>query len=102
MDKKEIPQPTTREKQILCRPDVQTLYIDSFLLHKSREGHILMCGIQDTPGMSVEQVRCMITVQHAIRLADKLKALVEIPEQIPGATDKVVPASDKQKVSKKK
>ena len=102
MDKKEVSQSTTQEKQIFCRPDVQTLYIDSVILRKSQDGHLLICGIQETPGMSVEQVRCMITVQHAIRLADKLKALVEIQEQAPEPIKKAVPASEKQKVSKKK
>ena len=70
------------EKMVLCRPDIQTLYIDNFVFHRTHDGHILLSGIQESPGMRVEQVRCLITEEHANRLADILKKfLVNPPEK---------------------
>ena len=74
MDKKENP--------ILCRPDIQTLYIDNFIFHRTCDGHVLLSGIQESPGMRVEQCRFMITEKHAARFAETFKDLLtESPEK---------------------
>lgn len=68
-----------KENQILCRPDVQTLYIDHFVFHRTFDGHVLLSGIQESPGMRVEQLRFLITEKQAAFFAEQLKALLMDP-----------------------
>ena len=96
---KKITQPAAKQEaepiktqQVLGRPDIQTLFIDNFLMHKTADNHIILSGIQNSPGMSVEQMRCIITSAHAIRLAEKLLKLAsEKQEVMPPEIKQIIP-----------
>ena len=93
------------QPQILGRPDIQTLFIDSFLIHQTADNHIILSGIQSVPGMSMEQLRCIITTAHAEKLAEKLLEIAvpkkEEAKPVPEKVKKTQPAG-KQVGSKRK
>lgn len=81
------------ESQILGRPDIPTLFIDKFLLTKRPDSNILFNGIQSVPGFEAEQLRLMISNDHAKRFVEKLAQLIDFyPEKPP------VPSTSSKKV----
>ncbi len=105
MEKKnEQPQiQSPQQQQILGRPDIQTIFIDNFLMHKTADNHIILSGIQNSPGMSVEQLRCIITTPHAIRLAEKLREIATPQKvEVQPEAKTVDPEKTKKKTAKKK
>lgn len=69
--------------QIIARPDIPTLFIDKFLLTKRPDSNILFNGIQAVPGFEVEQLRLIISNDHARRLIEKLAQLINFyPEKL--------------------
>ena len=107
---KKVEQPAVKQEpeqvktqQIIARPDIQTLFIDNFLMHKTADNHIILSGIQNSPGMSVEQMRCTITSAHAIRLAEKLLEIAA-PKKVEVVSEAkpVIPENTKKKTAGKK
>lgn len=87
--------------QVLGRPDIQTLFIDKFLFVKRPDGTLLTCGIQGVPGVEIEQLRFIMTEDHAKRFLDSLSRLLNYfpviePKEVP------VKQNTKNSSSKKK
>ena len=62
---------------IFGRPDIPTIFIDKFIFTKRSEGTILVSGIQSIPGVEIEQLRFLISEDHAKRLLDSLAKLAD-------------------------
>lgn len=90
-----------KNHQILGRPDIQTIFIDSFIINRTPDDHIILSGIQVTPGMSVEQLRCIVTTAHAVRLAEKLQEIASPKKKSDSAEVKPVSEEKIQKTSSK-
>lgn len=65
------------EQQIIGRPDIPTLYIDKFMFAKRSDGYIIVSGVQDIPSAGVEQLRFMMTADHAKCFLDRLAGILD-------------------------
>ena len=74
---KKLIAPSQNEQQIIGRPDVPTLFIDRFMFAKRSDGYIIASGVQDIPNDCVEQMRFMITEDHAKCLLDRLANILD-------------------------
>lgn len=74
---KKLIAPSQNEQQIIGRPDVPTLFIDRFMFAKRSDGYIIASGVQDIPNACVEQMRFMITEDHAKCFLDRLANILD-------------------------
>ena len=63
--------------QFIGRPDIQTLYIDKFIFTRRLDGTVITSGIQRIPGVEIEQLRFLITEDHARNFLDNFAKLID-------------------------
>lgn len=63
--------------QFIGRPDIQTLFIDKFVFTKRQDGTVITSGIQGIPGVEIEQLRFLMTEDHAKKFLDSLSKLLD-------------------------
>ena len=96
----ELPPPPNMK--FFGRPDVQTLFIDKFVFVKRPDGMLITSGIQGVPGMEIEQLRFLITEDHAKNFLDILAKLLDYYPAKETKQEVLVKQSTKTPASKKK
>lgn len=92
--------------QIIMRPDIQTLFVDKFIFTKRPDGTLITSGIQGVPGLEIEQLRFLMTEDHAKRFLDSLARLLdyfpvkEIKQEAPVKQNTKTSASKKKTTAK--
>ena len=105
-NRSDTPVPTPPPMQFLARPDIQTLFIDKFVFTKRPDRTLIASGIQGVPGMEIEQLRFLITEDHAKNFLDILARLLdyfpvkEIKQEVPVKQNTKPPASKKKTAAK--
>lgn len=101
-NKNDVPQPAKSETgaQLIGRPDVQTLFIDKFILTKRPDDNILFNGIQFIPGLELEQLRFIISMTHAKRLVETLSRYINFYPEKPSAPKEEKTVSIEEKLAK--
>ena len=105
-NRSDTPVPTPPPMQFLARPDIQTLFIDKFVFTKRPDRTLIASGIQGVPGMEIEQLRFLITEDHAKNFLDILARLLdyfpvkEIKQEVPVKQHTKPPASKKKTAAK--
>ena len=100
----ELPPPPNMK--FFGRPDVQTLFIDKFVFVKRPDGMLITSGIQGVPGLEIEQLRFLMTEEHAKRFLDSLAKLLdfypvkETKQEVPVKHNTKTPASKKKTAAK--
>jgi hypothetical protein len=105
-NRSDTPVPTPPPMQFLARPDIQTLFIDKFVFTKRPDRTLIASGIQGVPGMEIEQLRFLITEDHAKNFLDILAKLLdyypakEAKQEVPVKQNTKPPASKKKTAAK--
>ena len=92
--------------QLIMRPDIQTLFIDKFIFTKRADGALIASGIQSVPRLEIEQLRFLISEDHAKNFLDSLARLLdyfpvkEIKQEVPVKQNTKPPASKKKTAAK--
>lgn len=96
--------PAQQQITVAGRPDLPTLYIDSFIFSKRKnDNNIIISGIQFLQNLQIEQARLMVTEDHARRIIDRLTAMVDYyPEKQNIKEEKILPNIQKEVVPGKK
>ena len=101
-NRSDTPVPTPPPMQFLARPDIQTLFIDKFVFTKRPDRTLIASGIQGVPGMEIEQLRFLITEDHAKNFLDTLAKLLDYYPAKETKQEVLVKQSTKTPASKKK
>ena len=102
----DTPVPPPPNVQFLVRPDIQTLFIDKFVFTKRPDGALIASGIQCVPRLEIEQLRFLISEDHAKNFLDTLAKLLnyfpvnEIKQEVPVKQNTKTPTSKKKTVAK--
>ena len=102
----DTPVATPTNMQFLVRPDIQTLFVDKFIFTKRPDGTLIVSGIQGVPRLEIEQLRFLITEDHAKNFLDTLAKLLdyfpikEMKLEIPVKQNTMTPASKKKTTAK--